>query len=81
MQEVYYLFGGAELTPDNVFQIVPADLPPSSHDIAPPDLGLPSFLSNLQVSQLLAFVHIGKLSFLCLSVFDHMLWLMECLPS
>jgi hypothetical protein len=47
--------GGAELTPDNVFQIVPADLPPSSHDIAPPDLGLPSFLSNLQVSQLLAF--------------------------
>jgi hypothetical protein len=26
-------------------------------------------------------VHIGKLSFLCLSVFDHRLWLMECLPS
>ena len=47
--------GGAELTPDNVLQIVPVDLPPSSHDIAPPDLGLPSFLSNLQVSQLLAF--------------------------
>jgi hypothetical protein len=38
--------GGAELTPVNVLQIVPADLPPSSHDIAPPDLGLPSFLSN-----------------------------------
>jgi hypothetical protein len=47
--------GGAELTPDNVLQIVPADLPPSSHDIALPVLGLPSFLSNLQVSQLLAF--------------------------
>jgi hypothetical protein len=46
---------GAELTPDNFLQIVPADIPPSSHDIAPPDLGLPSFLSNLQVSQLLAF--------------------------
>jgi hypothetical protein len=27
--------GGAELTHDNVFQIVPADLPLSSHDIAP----------------------------------------------
>jgi hypothetical protein len=49
--------GGAELTPDNVLQIVPVDLPPSSYDIAPPDLGLPSFLSNLQVSQLLAFYH------------------------
>jgi hypothetical protein len=47
--------GGAELTPGNVLQIVPADLPPSSHDIAPPDLGLPLFFSNLQVSQLLAF--------------------------
>jgi hypothetical protein len=46
---------GAELTPDNVLQIVLINLPPSSHDIAPPDLGLPSFLSNLQVSQLLAF--------------------------
>jgi hypothetical protein len=47
--------GGAEITPDNALQIVPADLPPSSHDIAPPALGLPSFLSNLQVNQLLAF--------------------------
>jgi hypothetical protein len=47
--------GGAEITPDNALQIVPADLPSSSHDIAPPTLGLPSFLSNLQVSQLLAF--------------------------
>jgi hypothetical protein len=47
--------GWAEFTPDNALQIVPADLPPSSHDIAPPALGLPSFLSNLQVSQLLAF--------------------------
>ena len=42
--------GGAEITPDNALQIVPADLPPSSHDTAPPALGLPSFLSNLQVS-------------------------------
>jgi hypothetical protein len=47
--------GGAEITPDNALQIVPTDLPPSSHDIAPPALGLPSLLSNLQVSQLLAF--------------------------
>ena len=27
--------GGAEITPYNALQIVPADLPPSSHDIAP----------------------------------------------
>jgi hypothetical protein len=47
--------GGAGLASDNVLQIVHVDLSPSSHDIAPPDLGLPSFLSNLQVSQLLAF--------------------------
>jgi hypothetical protein len=47
--------GGAEITPDNALQIVPDDLLSSSHDIAPPALGLPSFLSNLQVSQLLAF--------------------------
>jgi hypothetical protein len=47
--------GSAEITPDNALQIVPADLRPSSHDIAPPALGLPSFLSNLQVSQLFAF--------------------------
>jgi hypothetical protein len=46
---------GAELTPDNVLQIVPADTPPSSHDLAPSDLGLPLFFSNLQVSQLFAF--------------------------
>jgi hypothetical protein len=39
--------GGAEITPDNALQIVPADLPPSSHDTAPPALGLPLFLSDL----------------------------------
>jgi hypothetical protein len=47
--------GGAELAPGNVLQIIPADIPPSSHDIAPQDLGLPLFFSNLQVSQLFAF--------------------------
>jgi hypothetical protein len=46
--------GGAEITPDNALQIVPADLPPSSHGVASPALGLPSFLSNLQVSHPLA---------------------------
>jgi hypothetical protein len=39
--------GGAELASDNVLQIVPVDLPSSSYDVAPPDLGLPLFLSNL----------------------------------
>jgi hypothetical protein len=42
---------GVEVTPDNVLQIVPTDLPSPSHAIAPPALGLPLFLSNLQVSQ------------------------------
>jgi hypothetical protein len=44
--------GGAESTPDNVLQI---DLPSSSYDAASPDLGLPSFFSNLQVTQLFSF--------------------------
>ena len=39
--------GGAEVTPDSALQIVPAELPSSSHDSAPPALGLPMFLSNL----------------------------------
>jgi hypothetical protein len=43
--------GGAEVTPDSALQIVPADLPSSSHAPAPPALGLPMFLSNLQVSR------------------------------
>jgi hypothetical protein len=47
--------GGAELTPDNVLQIIPADTPLFSHDIAPSNFGLPLFFSNLQVSQLFAF--------------------------
>jgi hypothetical protein len=46
---------GAEITPDDALQLIPADHSLSSHDIAPPALGLPSFLSNLQVSQPLAF--------------------------
>jgi hypothetical protein len=39
-----------EVTPDNALQIVPADLPSPSYATAPPALGLPLFLSNLQVS-------------------------------
>jgi hypothetical protein len=42
---------GAEVTPDSALQIVPADLPSSSYASAPPALGLPLFLSNLQVSR------------------------------
>jgi hypothetical protein len=74
--------GGAEPTPDDVLQIVPVDLPSSSYDTAPPDLGLPSFLSNLQVTQLLhSIVPPGKLSSLYSFVFDHRLWLTDCLLS
>jgi hypothetical protein len=39
--------GGAEVTPGGALQIVPADLPSSSHAPAPPALGLPLFLSSL----------------------------------
>jgi hypothetical protein len=47
--------GGAESTPDNAFQIVLVDLPSSSHNTTSPDLGLPSFFSNIQVNQLFSF--------------------------
>jgi hypothetical protein len=74
--------GGAEPTPDNVLQIVPVDLPSSSYDAVPPDLGLPSFLSNLQVTHLsCSIVPLGKLSSLYSFVFDQRLWLTECLLS
>jgi hypothetical protein len=43
--------GGAEVPMDSALQIIPADIPSSSHDSAPPALGLPLFLSNLQVSR------------------------------
>jgi hypothetical protein len=46
--------GGAEVTPDSALQIIPVDLPSSIHASAPPSLGLPLFLSNLQVNQPLA---------------------------
>jgi hypothetical protein len=42
--------GGAEIALDNALQIVPADLPSSSHDVASSALDLLLFLSNLQVS-------------------------------
>jgi hypothetical protein len=42
--------GGAEVTLGVAFQVVPADLPLSSHAPAHLALGLPLFLSNLQVS-------------------------------
>jgi hypothetical protein len=43
--------GGAEVTLNRALEIVPADLPSSSHALSLPALGLPLFLSNLQVSQ------------------------------
>jgi hypothetical protein len=45
---------GAEVTPSHGLEIIPADLPSSSHASTLPALGLPLFLSNLQVSQLFA---------------------------
>jgi hypothetical protein len=42
--------GGAEVTLGGVLEIVHVNLPSSSHSPVPPALGLPLFLSNLQVS-------------------------------
>jgi hypothetical protein len=42
--------GGAEVTLGSALEIIPADLPLSSHAPTPPTLGLPLFVSNLQVS-------------------------------
>jgi hypothetical protein len=39
--------GGAKVTPSCALEIVPTDLPSSSHAPALPVLGLPLFLSNL----------------------------------
>jgi hypothetical protein len=46
--------GGAEATLSRALEIVPTDLPSSSHVLALPALGLPLFLSNRQVNQPLA---------------------------
>jgi hypothetical protein len=43
--------GGAKVTSSHALEIVPADLPSSSHAPTLPAFGLPLFLSNLQVSQ------------------------------
>jgi hypothetical protein len=42
--------GGVEVTPGSALEIVPTDLPSSSHASALPALGLTLFLSNLQVN-------------------------------
>jgi hypothetical protein len=55
---------GAEITPDDALQIVRVDLPSSSHDTAPPALGLPQFFSNLQVSRPLALTLFILVSYL-----------------
>jgi hypothetical protein len=70
---------GAESTPDDALQIVSVDLPSSSYNVASHDLGLPSFFSNLQVTQLFrSVVPPGKSSSLYSFVFNNRLWLTEC---
>jgi hypothetical protein len=55
----------AGVSPSHAFNIVPVDIPSSSSAPILPALGLPLFLSNLQVSQLsLLTVHASKLAFL-----------------
>jgi hypothetical protein len=55
----------AEVPPSRAFDIIPIDIPSSSNVPILPALGLPLFLSNLQVNQILLFiVHAGRLAFL-----------------
>jgi hypothetical protein len=57
--------GEAEDSPSHAFAIVPADIPSTSSALILWSLGLPLFLSNLQVNQLLFLtVHASKLAFL-----------------
>jgi hypothetical protein len=62
---------GAEVPPDSALQIIPTDLPSSSHDSALPALGLPLFLSNIQVSRPLvlrcsySFAHLYMIAGFC----------------
>jgi hypothetical protein len=73
---------GAEVTPSRALEIVPAELPSSSHAPALPALGLPLFLSNLQVSQLFALLLFILANYLfCLSVHDHRILLMVYPPN
>jgi hypothetical protein len=74
--------GGAEVTPSRALKIVPADLPSSNHAPALTALGLPLFLSNLQVSQPFAlYCSYWRIIFFCLSVYDHKILLMVYSPN
>jgi hypothetical protein len=50
------LADGVKIPPSHAFDIIPAGHPSSSHVSTLPALGLPLFLSNLQVSQFLPFL-------------------------
>jgi hypothetical protein len=63
------------------FDIVPIDIPSSSNVSILPTLGLPLFLSNLQVNQLPLFTILaGKLGF-CLSFHNHRMFLVLYLAN
>jgi hypothetical protein len=56
---------GAEVSPSRAFNIIPVDAPSTSSAPMLSALGLPLFLSNIQVNQLLLLtVHVSKLAFL-----------------
>jgi hypothetical protein len=74
--------GGVEVTPRCALEIVPADLPSSSHAPTLPALGLPLFLSNIQMSQFFALsLFILAYYLFCLSVHDHRILLTVYLPN
>jgi hypothetical protein len=72
----------AEVPPSGAFDIIPVDIPSSSNVSILSTMGLPLFLSNLQVNQILLFtIHTGKLVFFCLSFHNHRMFLVPYLPN
>jgi hypothetical protein len=56
---------GVEVSLSRAFNIVPVDVPSTSSAPMLPALGLPLFLSNLQMNQLLLLtIHVSKLALL-----------------
>jgi hypothetical protein len=72
---------GAEVPLSHTFDIIPADLPSSSNVSTLPALGLPLFLSNLQVSHLLLFYYFLWQTSFCLFFHNHRMFLVVYLPN
>jgi hypothetical protein len=71
----------AGVSPSRAFDIVPADIPSTSNALFLPTLGLPLFLSNLQVNQLSLFIIYASKLALLLIFGNHRMFLVPYLPN